>query len=149
MTFGADKKLKNNSLLGFAFTYGNDYIKIGSEGSKLNSDNYSVSIYSSQKFKSFLPTDFQLGVGKMDFYTTRFEDSIAHKGQRDANLIFGSLSFRPDPISKGNITFNPYARIEASHISLKPFSESGSHLALTFKEQKINHNQAKSFRERL
>ena len=75
----------------------------------------------------------------MDFYTTRFEDSIAHKGQRDANLIFGSLSFRPDPISKGNITFNPYARIEASHISLKPFSESGSHLALTFKEQTVNH----------
>ena len=139
LTFGADKKLKNNSLLGFAFTYGNDHIKIGSEGSKLNSDNYSVSIYSSQKFKSFLPTDFQLGVGKMDFYTTRFEDSIAHKGQRDANLIFGSLSFRPDPISKGNITFNPYARIEASHISLKPFSESGSHLALTFNEQTVNH----------
>jgi len=139
LTFGADKKLENNSLLGFAFTYGNDHIKIGSEGSKLDSENYSISIYSSQKFKGFLPTDFQLGIGKMDLYTTRFEDSIAHKGQRDANLIFGSFSIKPEPISKGNITFNPYARIEASHISLRPFSESGSHLALTFKEQTVNH----------
>ncbi|KGG05702.1 hypothetical protein EV00_0783 [Prochlorococcus marinus str. MIT 9322] len=139
LTFGADKKLKNNTLIGFSFTYGTDYIKIGSNGSNLNSENYSLSIYSSQKFKGFLHTDFQLGIGKMDFSTTRFENSIAHKGQRDANLLFGSFSIKPEPISRKNITFSPFAQIKASYISLEPFSESGSHLALTFKKQTINY----------
>ncbi len=139
LTFGADKIFDNNSVLGAAFTFGNDSINIGSDGSNLNTENLSFSLYSTNKFNGFLHVDFQLGIGKMNISTTRFEDAIAHKGKRDAKLILGSVSVKSEPISKGKILFNPYARIEASHISLDQFSESGSHLALTFKEQKINH----------
>ena len=137
-TFGIDKPYKEKNLFGIAFTFGGDDIDIGNAGSQLKSDNYSVSIYSSNKPKKFLPIELQFGLGRMELATKRIEESIVHTGSREANMIFGSAAVIGESISKGNFLIKPYGRFETAQINFDEFSEAGSHLALTFKKQKLN-----------
>ena len=137
-TLGLDRPYGANGLFGIAFTFGSDDVDVGSEGSNLESDNYSFSIYSSNRLAKKLPIEAQLGLGKMKMNTKRVEESITHLGNRDVNMIFGSAAIVGESISRGNFKIKPYGRLEAAHINFEEFSESGSHLALTFKEQELN-----------
>ena len=137
-TFGIDKPDKANNLFGIAFTFGNDDISVGTNGSQLKSNNYGLSIYSQNNHTNFLPIELQLGLAKMEMDTKRVEESITHTGERNAHMIFGSAAVIGEPISKGNFRINPYGRFDAAHINFSEFTETGSHLALTFKEQELN-----------
>jgi len=137
-TLGIDKSYKENDLFGIAFTFGHDAVDVGSAGSRLESDNYSLSIYSANQPENFLPIEAQIGVGKMKMNTRRIDNSKSHKGNRDVNMIFGSIALLGESLSKGDFQITPYGRAEAAHIQFEEFSESGSNLALTFKEQRLN-----------
>ncbi len=137
-TLGIDKPYEENGLFGIAFTFGHDAVDVGGVGSRLESDNYSLSIYSSKRFKHFLPIEAQLGVGKMQMHTKRIDNSITHKGDRDVNMVFGSAALFGEPISEGDFQITPFGRLELAHIQFEEFSESGSNLALRFKEQTLD-----------
>ncbi len=137
-TLGIDKSNNRNGLFGIAFTFGNDDIDVGSSGSRLDSDNYSLSLYSANRPRNFLPIEAQLGVGKMQMDTRRIDNSITHKGNRDVNMIFGSFAVVGESLSEGNFQITPYGKVEAAHIHFEEFAESGSNLALRFKEQTLN-----------
>ena len=66
-TLGIDKPYDENGLFGIAFTFGNDAVDVGSSGSRIESDNYSLSIYSAYRPPKFLPIEAQIGLGKMLF----------------------------------------------------------------------------------
>ena len=138
LTFGMDKPYKDNGLFGIAFTYGDDDIRVGNAGSGINSTNYGLNVYSSNLLKNNLPLETQFGLGMMDIATKRIDDSSLHKGNRKAHMIFGSAKLLAEPYNIKNFQLTPYGRLDLAHIKFNEFSESGSSLALTFKEQTIN-----------
>ena len=74
----------------------------------------------------------------MDISTKRIDNSIVHEGDRDVYMIFGSTKILAKPINFNNLRLTPYGKLDLSHINFNEFSESGSSLALTFKDQTIN-----------
>ena len=138
LTLGMDKPYKDNGLFGIAFTYGDDDIRVGNAGSGINSSNYGLNVYSSNLLKNNLPLETQFGLGMMDIATKRIDDSSLHKGNRKAYMIFGSAKLLAEPFNIKNFQLTPYGRLDLAHIKFNEFSESGSNLALTFKDQTIN-----------
>ncbi len=138
LTLGIDKHYKENNLLGMAFTYGEDDISVGNLGSGINSTNLGFNFYSSNLLKNKFPLETQIGFGKMDMNTKRIDNSTSHKGNRDVYMIFGSAKILAEPLEINNFQLTPYGRLDLAHINLKAFSESGSSLALTFKDQTVN-----------
>ena len=116
ISIGLDKPLGANGLVGIAFTFGEESTDIGNQGSRIKSENYSFSIYSSNKYKNRFPLDAQLGLGRMQINTRRVEDSRIYRGNRDVNMIFGSAAIHGKSIIKDKLEINPYSRIEAAHI---------------------------------
>ena len=70
--------------------------------------------------------------------TKRIDNSTSHKGDRDVYMIFGSAKILADPLKIKSFQLTPYGRLDLAHINLKAFAESGSSLALTFKDQTVN-----------
>ena len=138
LTLGMDKPYKDNGLFGVAFTYGDDDIRVGNEGSGINSTNYGLNIYSSNLLKNNLPLETQLGFGMMDIATKRIDESSLHTGNRKAYMIFGSAKLLTEPLKIKNFQLSPYGKLDLAHINFNEFSESGSSLALTFRDQTIN-----------
>ena len=138
LTLGIDKPYRENFLFGFAFTYGEDDIKVGNLESGIKSKNFSLNFYNSNLLKKNLPIETQLGFGKMDISTKRMDNSIIHEGNRDAYVILGSTKILAKPINFNSFRLTPYGKLDLSHINFNEFSESGSSLALEFKNQTIN-----------
>ena len=137
-TLGVDKPYKENGLFGIAFTYGKDDIKVGNEGSGIESKNLSLNFYNSNLLINNLPLETQIGFGKMDISTKRVDNSIVHRGDRDAYIIFSSTKILGNPINFNNFQLTPYGKLDFGHINFNEFSEYGSSLALTFKNQTLN-----------
>ena len=138
LTLGIDKPYKENNLFGMAFTYGEDDISVGNLGSGINSTNLGFNFYSSNLLKNKFPLETQIGFGKMNMNSKRIDNSTSHKGNRDVYMIFGSAKILAEPLKIKNFQLTPYGRLDLAHIHLKAFSESGSSLALTFKDQTVN-----------
>ena len=137
ISIGLDKTLGENGLVGIALTLGEENNNIGNQGSRIKSENYSFSIYSSNKYKNRFPLDAQLGLGRMQISTRRLEGISTYRGNRDVNMIFGSAAIHGKSILKGKLEINPYSRIEAAHIHFNKFTESGGPFALTFENQQL------------
>ena len=138
LTLGIDKPYKENGLFGVAFNYGKDDISVGNAGSGIDSTNLGFNFYSSNLLKDKFPIESQIGFGKMDMNTKRIDNSISHIGDRDVYMIFGSAKILAEPFKIKNFQLTPYGRLDLAHINLKAFSESGSSLALSFKDQTVN-----------
>ena len=138
LTLGIDKPYKENGLFGVAFNYGKDEISVGNAGSGIDSTNLGLNFYSSNLLKNKFPLESQIGFGKMDMNTKRIDNSTSHEGNRDVYMIFGSAKILAEPLKIKYFQLTPYGRLDLAHINLKAFSESGSSLALTFKDQTVN-----------
>ena len=138
LTLGIDKPYKENGLFGVAFNYGKDDISVGNAGSGIDSTNLGFNFYSSNLLKDKFPIESQIGFGKMDMNTKRIDNSTSHIGDRDVYMIFGSAKILAEPLKIKNFQLTPYGRLDLAHINLKAFSESGSSLALSFKDQTVN-----------
>ena len=138
LTLGIDKPYKENGLFGISFNYGKDDISVGNAGSGIDSTNLGFILYSSNLLKNKFPLETQIGFGKMDMNTKRIDNSTSHKGNRDVYMFFGSAKILAEPFKIKNFQLTPYGRLDLAHINLKAFSESGSSLALSFKDQTVN-----------
>ena len=138
LTLGIDKPFRENGVFGLAFTYGEDDITVGNLGSGMESKNLSLNIYNSNLINKDLPLETQIGFGKMNIRTKRIDNFIFHKGDRDAYMIFGSTKILAKPKNFNNFQLTPYGKLDLSKINFNEFSESGSSLALTFKNQTVN-----------
>ena len=45
ITIGMDKKISENKMYGYALRFGNDYVDVGTSGTSLDTDSYSLSVY--------------------------------------------------------------------------------------------------------
>jgi septal ring-binding cell division protein DamX len=139
---GMDKPLKNNmGLLGVALGIGKDKTDIGEDKTKIQSDNYSLSLYGAFPGYNESILEAALGYGHLKYDTTRTDELSILKGDRDANQLYGSLSLRALELNgsrkggKNSWAISPYGKIDMSYTKFDEFSESGAYTALTFEDQ--------------
>ncbi len=78
-----------------------------------------------------------VGLGKMDIDTMRVDGVQNLRGDRDANILFGSYTVRKDTLNYRDFSLSPYARLEGAYINLNDYAESGGNLALAYDDQTV------------
>ena len=138
LAIGLDRPYGDLGVIGVALNVGQDTIDVGRDGSQLTSDNLSINAYNAKTLPNGLGLETQIGIGKMAIDTIRKDGTQTLTGDRDAKLLFGSVSLVDEPLTYGNATLNPYGRAEWAYVELNPYQEVGGSFALTYNKQKIN-----------
>ena len=146
---GIDKPLEDDrGTVGVALGVGADKIEF-EETNKIESDNYSLSLYGALPVYDDSILDALIGYGHLKYNTTRKDEAFnwSHTlmGNREADQIYASLAIRDlDFIGGSSETENnnwgifPYGKLNLSYTEFDAFSESGAFTALTFEEQTMS-----------
>ena len=143
VSVGADRRFSDEWVLGMGLGYARDTTKIGTDGSSNRSRGYSLAVYGSYQPSPNTFVDGLLGVGTVDFDTTRYVAPINDfaLGQRSGTQVFGSLTGGYEFRDKA-LLVSPYARIDFSSSRLRDSTESGAGAyALTYFGQTMNSVQ--------
>ena len=125
ISIGADKikKEDRDTMYGFVFQYGVDDIGIGNRGTKLKTDNYSLTLYNTKLKDNHIFTDALIGLSVLDINQTRVtEYSNTLKGNRNGYQIFSSFNFGKR-LADEKINFNPSIKLDLGYTKLKSFNE--------------------------
>lgn len=127
VTMGADWRLSERLALGLGLGYARDRTLIGSDGSISRARGYSMAVYGSYQPSAATFLDAMLGVGTLDFDSSRYVAPIAAfaGGRRSGSQLFGSLAGGYE-MRTGNLTWSPYGRIDFSTDRLNRSTESGA-----------------------
>ena len=119
---------------GLAFGLGADRTDVGANGTRADSNFYSVTGYASWRLMPQTFLDATLGYGAAAFDTRRFipTDTIFVNGKRHGTEVYGSLALTSEQ-KWGALKFAPYARVDFTRVSLGQSTETGSDIwALTY-----------------
>ena len=143
LSIGADKIKKDNRdvMYGYVFQYGNENIDIGSRGTNLNTDSYSLALYGTKIGDNDYFTDGIIGLSLLDIDHKRVINGNTLKGVRDGQQIFGSINFGKR-LHDEEINFNPGIKLDLGYTMLEAFREKttlGNSLSdsLIYKDQNI------------
>ena len=130
-----------NAMYGYVFQYGNDHVDIGHNGTKLNTDSYSISRYSTKLRNNKTFTDGIIGVSLLDIHQTRVTYGNILKGDREGKQIFGSINFGKR-LKEEKFNFNPGIKVDLGYTELAAFRENttlgnSQSDALIYKKQKV------------
>ena len=142
-SIGADriKKEDRDSMYGYVLQYGNDNIDIGSSGTNLNTDSYSLALYGTKLRENQFFTDSVIGLSLLHIDHKRVINGNTLKGDREGQQIYGSINFGKRLLDE-KFNFNPGIKLDLGYTKLKAFREKttlGNSLAdsLIYKEQNI------------
>ena len=135
ITIGMDSQLNKEILHGYTFSYVNDDVDVGTSGTSLDVDSYSISKYvafhqSEDKF-----VEANVGISKLDLKHIRKSGTNILHGDRDGQQIYGSINYIAS-IKSNNFTISPSVKVNLSHTVLQDYSETGTN-ALNYKKQNI------------
>ena len=143
ISIGADKIKKEDRdvMYGYVFQHGNDNIDIGSNGTKLNTNSYSLALYSTKLRDNHFFTDSLIGVSLLDIDQKRVIYGNTLQGNREGQQIYGSFNFGKRLVDK-DLNLNPGIKLDLGYTKLKAFREKtilGDSLAdaLLYKEQNV------------
>ena len=125
LTFGFDKFTDDYSLTGFAFRFGNDNVDVGNSGSRLESDTYNITYYSTSPVQDDTKMiDKIFGIGKIKSNLLTIVDGSRITADRTGNQIYGTVKLK-DEFIKGKLTLIPSGQFDFAHTILKGYQESG------------------------
>ena len=135
ITIGADNRVNSDKMYGVALTLGNDDVDVGSLGTKVDTEAYSLSLYGtlSRNDNDFL--DGILGMSTLKSDHIRKNNSNTLTGERDGKQLFGSINFSKI-LNESDFNFNPTARIDFGYTELGDYNETGKN-ALAYEKHKI------------
>ncbi len=135
ITIGADNRVNPDKIYGVALRFGNDDVNIGSLGTNIDTEAYSLSLYGtlSPNNNNFL--DGMLGVSSLESDHIRKNNSNTLTGNRDGKQIYGSVNFGKI-FYENDSNFNPTGRIDFGYTELSDYKETGKN-ALTYDKQEI------------
>jgi len=135
ITIGADNRINSNKMYGIAVRFGEDDVDVGSLGSTVDTDAYSLSLYGtlSPNDDNFLDGIVGMSTLKSELIRKKSSDSL--KGERDGKQIFSSINFSKI-FNENDFSFNPTARIDFGYTELGDYNETGKN-ALTYEKQEI------------
>ncbi len=135
ITLGMDKKISENRLYGYAFRLGKDDVDVGTSGTSLDTDSFSVSYYGTFIHDDKRFTEGIIGMSTLKTDHIRKGGGSTRTGERDGAQIFGSLNYLTT-YKKENFNITPNFRIDLSYTELSTYREKGPS-ALVFKSQTI------------
>ncbi len=135
ITLGMDKKISENRLYGYAFRLGKDDVDVGTSGTSLDTDSFSVSYYGTFIHDDKRFTEGIIGVSTLKTDHIRKGGGSTRTGERDGAQIFGSLNYLTT-YKKEDFSITPNLRIDLSYTELSKYREKGPS-ALVFKSQTI------------
>ena len=143
VSIGADriKKEDRDKMYGYVFQYGTDVIHIGGNGTKVNTDVYSLALYETKLRDNQIFTDGIIGVSHLDIGHKRVINGNTLRGDREGQQVFGSINFGKRIIDE-KFNLNPGIKLDLGYTKLKILREQttiGNSLAdsLIYKDQEI------------
>ena len=143
VSIGADriKKKDRDKMYGYVFQYGTDVIHIGGNGTKVNTDVYSLALYETKLRDNQFFTDGIIGISHLDIDHKRVINGNTLRGDREGQQIFGSINFGKRIIDE-KFNLNPGIKLDLGYTKLKILREQttiGNSLAdaLIYKDQQI------------
>ena len=135
ITIGMDKKISENKMYGYALRFGNDYVDVGTSGTSLDTDSYSLSLYGTFPHDDKRFTEGILGISTLKTDHVRKGDLYTRTGERDGAQVFGSINYFTT-YKKDEFNIVPNIRIDLSYTELSKYREEGT-TALVYKKQTI------------
>ena len=136
ITIGADRFTDDQEIKGLAFRYSQNDVKVGIDGSRLDTDTYNLTYYSTTPVKDdnrFL--DAVVGIGALYSDISSVLDGNKLTGNRNGKQIYGTLKLKEE-IKKDDHILIPAAQIDLGYTLLSSYSESGK-TAMRFDKQSI------------
>ena len=136
ITIGADKFTDDGEIKGLAFRFSQNDVKVGIDGSKLDTNTYNLTYYSTTPVKDdsrFLDT--VIGMGALNSDISSVLDGNKLSGNRNGKQIYGTLKLKEE-IEKEELTLIPAVQIDLGYTLLSSYSESGK-TAMRFDKQSI------------
>ena len=136
ITIGADKFTDDKGIKGLAFRFSQNDVSVGTIGSRLDTDTYNLTYYSTTPVKEdgrFL--DAVVGVGALKSKILSVLDGNKLTGNRNGRQIYGTLKLKEE-IKKDELTLIPAGQIDLGYTILSDYSESGK-TAMRFDKQSI------------
>ena len=136
ITIGADKFTDDRGIKGLALRFSQNDIKVGIDGSNLDTDTYNLTYYSTTPVKDdnrFL--DAVVGIGALKSDILSVLDGNRLTGNRNGKQIYGTLKLKEE-IKKDELTLIPVGQIDLGYTLLSSYSESGQ-TGMRFDEQSI------------
>ncbi len=135
ITLGMDKKISKNRLYGYALRFGNDDVDVGTSGTNLDTESFSLSVYGTFPHDDEKFTEGIVGVSTLKTDHIRKGGGSTRTGERDGAQIFGSLNYLTT-YKKEDFNITPNLRIDLSYTELSEYRENGP-AALVYKAQTI------------
>ena len=135
ITLGMDKKISKNKLYGYALRFGNDDVDVGTSGTNLDTESFSLSLYGTFSHNDKKFTEGILGISTLKTDHLRKGGGSTRTGERDGAQIFGSLNYLTT-YKKEDFNITPNLRIDLSYTELSKYREKGP-AALVYKAQTI------------
>ncbi len=135
ITLGMDKKISKNRLYGYALRFGNDEVDVGTSGTNLDTESFSLSVYGTFPHSDEKFTEGIIGVSTLKTDHVRKGGGSTRIGKRDGAQIFGSLNYLTT-YKKEDFNITPNLRIDLSYTELSKYREKGT-AALVYKSQII------------
>ncbi len=135
ITLGMDKKISKNRLYGYALRFGNDEVDVGTSGTNLDTESFSLSVYGTFPHDDEKFTESIIGVSTLKTDHIRKGVGSTRTGERDGAQIFGSLNYLTT-YKKEDFNITPNLRIDLSYTELSKYREKGP-AALVYKAQTI------------
>ncbi len=136
ITIGADKFTDDGEIKGLAFRFSQNDVKVGIDGSKLDTNTYNLTYYSTTPVKDdsrFLDT--VIGMGALNSDISSVLDGNQLTGNRNGKQIYGTLKLKEE-IKKDEHILIPAGQIDFGYTLLSSYSESGK-TAMRFDKQSI------------
>ena len=136
ITIGADKFTDDQGIKGLAFRFSQNDVKVGTAGSRLDTNTYNLTYYSTTPVKDdsrFLDAVVGIGILKSDISSVL--DVFTLSGNRNGKQIYGTLKLKEE-IKKDELILIPAAQIDLGYTLLSSYSESGKS-AMRFEKQSI------------
>ena len=140
ITIGMDKKIDENNMYGYAFRFGRDEVEVGTSGTSLDTNSYSLSLYGTFPHEDTKFIDSVLGVSSLKTDHVRKSGSNTLTGERNGRQVFGSINFRTT-YNKEKFNITPSGRIDLGYTELSEYSEIGTD-ALIYDKQQIGTGMA-------
>ena len=134
ITLGIDKVVTPKLTFGTAIRVENDDTDIGTSGSRLDTDNYTTSVYGTYRFSERSYIDATLGISALRITQNRKHASGTLLGKRNGRQLFGTILYGVEFHNK-YLRTSPYVQIDAGVTKLSSFYESGTVAAINYGEQ--------------
>ncbi len=142
LSFGFDKRLSNDWVIGTGVGYGRDESRVGNNGTRNEGEAYTFALYSSYHPDQTWFVDGLVGYQWLDYQLRRYVTANGNTvfGQRDASQWFASLTVGGD-FHNASWNWSPYARWNLARANLDAYTESGDPIyALAYDELTVRTN---------